>query len=160
MSGTERKTFTVERTFKASPEKVWAMLTTREGLDRWWAPEGFRSVVQHLDVRVGGRFEIAMTAVLPEIVAHLKALGVPATSVARGDYTEVQANRRLAYRNAIDFVPGVAPYTTETLIEMSPAPGGGTRLVVTNDVMHDATWTENARRGWEQQIGKLEKSLG
>ena len=30
-SGTDRKTFTIERTFKASPDRVWAMLTTREG---------------------------------------------------------------------------------------------------------------------------------
>ena len=159
MSGTDRKTFTIERTFKASPDKVWAMLTTREGLDRWWAPEGFRSVVQHLDVRVGGRFEIVMTAIRPEIVAHLKALGVPASNVARGDYTDVQTHRRLVYANAMDFVPGVAPYTTNTVIEMSAAPGGGTRLVVTNEFLHDTTWTEGARRGWEQQIGNLKKSL-
>ena len=52
---TTKKTFTLERMLKASPEKVWAMLTIREGLERWWGPDGFRVVVQHLDVRVGGR---------------------------------------------------------------------------------------------------------
>ncbi|HZX41261.1 MAG TPA: SRPBCC domain-containing protein [Myxococcaceae bacterium] len=160
MSETQRKTFTLERVFKASPEKVWGMWTTREGLERWWGPEGFHSVVQHLDVRVGGRFEIVMTAVVPEIVAHLKAAGVPASTVARGDYTDVETQRRLGYTNAVDFVPGLAPYRTTTVVEMSPAPGGGTHLVVTNDAMHDPMWTENARLGWGQQIGKLASALG
>jgi len=159
MIAPEKKTFTVERTFKASPDRVWAMLTSREGLERWWGPDGFRAVVQYLDVRVGGRFEIVMTAVRPEIVAHLKTLGVPASNVARGDYTHVQTHRRLAYDNAIDFVPGVAPYATSTVIQLSSTSSGGTRVVVTNDVLHDAIWTENARRGWEQQIGNLEKTF-
>jgi len=159
MIAPEKKTFTVERTFKASPERVWAMWTTREGLERWWGPDGIRAVVQHLDVRVGGRFEIVMTAVRPEIVTHLKTLGLPASNVHRGDYTDVQTQRRLAYDNAIDFVPGVAPYTTRTVVEMSSTSSGGTRVVVTNDVLHDAIWTENAHRGWEQQIANLERSL-
>ena len=37
--------------------------------------------------------------------------------------------------------------------------GGGTRLIVTNDVMHDEQWTAMATMGWTQQIGKLEKLL-
>jgi uncharacterized protein YndB with AHSA1/START domain len=159
MTAPEKKTFTLERTFRASPDRVWGMWTTREGLERWWGPDGFRVVVQHLDVRVGGRFEITMTAVRPEIVAHLKTLGVPASNLARGDYTDVQTHRRLAYANAIDFVPGVPPYATRTVVEMSSTPEGGTRLVLTNDVMHDAIWTDGARRGWEQQLANLERSL-
>ena len=58
----------------------------------------------------------------------------------------------------MDFVPGVAPYTATTRIELTAAPGG-TQLAVTNDVMHDAMWTERARMGWEQEIGKLERAL-
>lgn len=156
---TAKKQFTVERTLKAPVEKVWKMWTTKEGLEKWWGPEGFRSEVRHLDVRTGGRFEIAMTATVPEIIAHLEALGVGKTSFAKGDYSEVAPQQRLAYTNAVDFVPGVAPYTTTTRVELSPE-GSGTRLVVHNDVMHDAPWTERARMGWEQQIGKLERSLG
>jgi uncharacterized protein YndB with AHSA1/START domain len=159
LSTAKKKQFTIDRTLKAPVEKVWKMWTTKEGLEKWWGPEGFESVVRILDVRVGGRFEIVMTAVVPEIVEHLKSSGMGPSSVAKGDYTDVEANRRLAYANAIDFIPGVAPYTSTTTVELSPSPGGGTRLVVVNDAMHDDQWTEMARMGWEQQIGKLEKAV-
>ncbi|HEY6619891.1 MAG TPA: SRPBCC domain-containing protein [Steroidobacteraceae bacterium] len=153
------KHFVIDRTLKASVEKVWRMWTTREGLEKWWGPENFSSTVRHLDVRAGGRFEIVMTAMLPEIIAHLKAAGLGESSVAKGDYTVVEPNRRLVYTNAVDFVPGVPPYTTTTMVEMSAAPAGGTRLIITNDVMHDEQWTSMATIGWTQQIGKLEKLL-
>jgi uncharacterized protein YndB with AHSA1/START domain len=156
----DSKQFTIDRTLKAPIEKVWKMWTTKEGLEKWWGPEGFTSVVQHLDVRVGGRFEIVMTAMVPEIIAHLKAAGMGASSVAKGDYIGVEPNRRLAYTNAVDFVPGVEPYTTTTVVELSAVAGGGTRLVVANDVMHDEQWTRMASMGWTQQIGKLEKLIG
>jgi uncharacterized protein YndB with AHSA1/START domain len=147
------KQFIIDRTLKASIEKVWKMWTTKEGLEKWWGPEGFSSVVKHLDVRVGGRFEIVMTAMVPEIIEHLKAAGMGASSVAKGDYIGVEPNRRLAYTNAVDFVPGVAPYMTTTVVEMSAVPGGGTRLLVLNDVMHDEQWTRMATMGRTQQIG-------
>jgi uncharacterized protein YndB with AHSA1/START domain len=147
---------TIERTLAAPVEKVWKLWTTKDGLEKWWGPEGFSAEVCVLDVRVGGRFEIVMTAVLPEIVAHLKSLGIPASSTAKGTYTEIEPNRRLVYDNAIDFLPGVVPYTTTTRVELTAVPGG-TRLVVENDAMHDAHWTEMAKQGWESQLGKLEK---
>jgi uncharacterized protein YndB with AHSA1/START domain len=153
------KHFVIDRNLKASVDKVWRMWTTKEGLEKWWGPEGFSSGVRHLDVRVGGRFEIVMTAMLPEIIAHLKAAGMGESSVAKGDYTVIEPNRRLAYTNAVDFVPGVPPYTCTTVVELSTTPSGGTRLIVTNDVMHDEQWTVMATMGWTQQIGKLERLM-
>ena len=153
-----QKTFAVERMLKASPEKVWQMWTTREGLERWWGPEGFNVQVLHIEVRVGGHFELIMKTEVPEIVAMLKEGGMSASHRLRGDYTVVEPNRRLAYTNLVDFLPGLSPYKTTTSVELT-ALAGGTRIVVTNDVMHDAMWTERARMGWEQEIGKLEKAL-
>ena len=153
------KQFVIDRTLKASVEKVWRMWTTKDGLEKWWGPEHFSSTVRHLDVRAGGRFEIVMTATLPEIIAQLKAAGMGESSVAKGDYTVVEPNRRLVYTNAVDFVPGVPPYTSTTIVDMSATASGGTRLIVTNDVMHDEQWTAMATMGWTQQIGKLEKLM-
>ena len=155
----EPKHFVIDRTLRAAVEKVWRMWTTKEGLEKWWGPEHFSSTVRHLEVRVGGRFEIVMTAMLPEIIAHLKASGMGESSVAKGDYTVIEPNRRLIYTNAVDFVPGVPPYTSTTQVEMSATSTGGTRLIITNDVMHDEQWTAMATMGWTQQIGKLEKLM-
>jgi uncharacterized protein YndB with AHSA1/START domain len=154
-----QKTFTVERMLKASPEKVWKMWTTKEGLERWWGPDGFSVQVFHLDLRVGGRLELVMKTEVPEIVAHLKSRGLSPSNRLRCTYTVVEPNRRLAYENWVDFVPGVPPYAAITLVELTPDPEG-TRLVLTNDVMHDAWFTESARMGWEQELGKLERALG
>jgi uncharacterized protein YndB with AHSA1/START domain len=153
-----QKTFTVERMLKASPERVWKMWTTKEGLERWWGPEGFSVQVHHLDLRVGGRLELVMTTAVPEIVAMLKAGGMGASQSLVCTYTEIETNRRLVYQNTVDFVPGVPPYAATTRVELVPVTGG-TRLAVTNDVMHDPMWTERARLGWEQELGKLEKAL-
>ena len=155
---TTKKTFTLERMLKASPEKVWQMWTTREGLERWWGPEGFSVQVLHIDVRVGGHFELIMKTDVPEIVAMLKEGGMSASNRLRGDYTVVEPNRRLAYTNAVDFVPGVAPYR--------PRPGSSSRPSTVAPASRSPTtscttrlWTERARMGWEQEIGKLERAL-
>lgn len=152
---TTNSTVVIERTLRAPVERVWKMWTTKEGLEKWWGPEGFTSVVRRLDVRAGGAFEIEMTAVLPAIVAHLTAAGIPVTSAARGDYTDVTSHARLAYTNAVDFVPGVAPYQTTTTVEMAELASGGTSLRVATDAMHDAHWTKMATMGWEGQLTKL-----
>ena len=77
-AATSKKTFTVERMLKASPEKVWSLWTTKEGLERWWGPDGFTVQVQHLDLRIGGRLELVMRTEVPEIVAMLALPASPA----------------------------------------------------------------------------------
>jgi uncharacterized protein YndB with AHSA1/START domain len=156
---TPKKAFTLERMLKASPEKVWQMWTTREGLERWFGPEGFSVQVLSIDVRVGGHLELIHETEVPEIVAMLKESGVSASNRIRCDYTIVEPKRRLAYTNLIDFVPGVAAYRATTSVELT-AVAGGTRLVLTNDLMHSELWTARARMGWEQELGKLERALG
>src|SRR5262249_43912010 len=98
-----------------------------------------------------------MKTEVPEIVAMLKQGGMGASSRLRGDYTLVEPNRHLAYTNAVDFVPGVAPYTATTRVELTAVAGGGTRVAVTNDVMHEDVWPERAGVGGERELGKLER---
>lgn len=145
----------MERTLKTSVDKVWPMWTTKAGLEKWWGPEGFESIVNAIDVRVGGGFEIAMTAKQPEIIAYLQSSGVPVTSYDRGTYSDTQVHRRLAWTGVVDFVPGVTPYNSDTTVDMWPLDGGGTRLVVNVTPMHDAHWTNMKKMGWDGQLDKL-----
>ena len=154
---TRNKTI-LERTYQASVQDVWALWTTNEGLESWWAPEGFRTKVGTLEVRPGGLWEYAMTATVAENIHFLKGLGMPSSTTTRATYTEVLPQRRLAYENLIDFVPGVAPYTASVVVDFE-ATVEGVRLRIAMDAMHDERWTELARQGWESQLGRLTAAL-
>jgi uncharacterized protein YndB with AHSA1/START domain len=156
---TARAQFSIERTYATPVDRVWALWTTRRGIESWWGPEGFEVKVTSLELRPGGELSYAMTAVAPEQVAFMKRSGMPLTTQARVTYTEVTPGKRLAYKTAADFVPGVEAYDVGTVVEFQ-ATAAGVKLVVTVDAMHDEVWTERARAGNESQLRKLDALLG
>lgn len=153
-----RRTVKIERTFKATPEEVWELWTTAEGIESWWGPDGFTVKVRKLELRPGGALLYAMTAVGPDQVAYMKQAGMPVSTETRAFFTEVTPARRLAFTHVIDFVPGVEPYESATIVELQ-AHGDETQLVLTLEVMHDEQWTQMAVAGWESELGKLAKAL-
>ena len=84
---------------------------------------------------------------------------MPVDQPCRLTFREIEAPRRLDYTNVVDFIPGVAPYDADTVVELFPVSGGRTRLVLTIDAMHDDAWTQRATMGWEQELGKLASVL-
>ena len=46
-------TIQIERTYPAAPQEVWRLWTTREGIESWWAPDGFTVEVRALDLPNG-----------------------------------------------------------------------------------------------------------
>lgn len=148
----------LERTFTASIEDVWALWTTKDGIESWWGPEGFSVKVLKLELRPGGELVYAMSATGPEQIAFMKQAGMPVTTETRIVYDEIVAPRRLKYTNIVGFVPGVEPYENGTLVELTAA-GANVRMVLTLDAMHDETWTQRAVMGWESELGKLAKVL-
>jgi uncharacterized protein YndB with AHSA1/START domain len=156
--GTSTDRITIERVYPATLEDVWALWTTREGIESWWGPDGYEVTVRALDLRPGGELRYAMTAVAPETVRFMKAQGMPITTEARLRYTEVTPLRRLAWLHIADFIPGVAPYDVGSVVELSRVEGG-VRLVLTLDRMHDDVWTQRAIMGWESQLGRLGRVL-
>ena len=154
----ERTTFSIQRSFAAPVEEVWALWTTREGIESWWGPEGFEIEVTAMDLRPGGELSYLMIAKAPEQVAFMERAGMPLSTKTRLTYTEVSAPNRLAYVMLADFVPEVTPYDVNTVVELRPN-AGGTDLIVTFDAMHDEIWTERARAGHESQMRKLDALL-
>src|SRR5215471_14892646 len=49
----------VRRTIRASAERLFALWTSREHLERWWGPPGVVCTSAEIDLRVGGRYRIA-----------------------------------------------------------------------------------------------------
>lgn len=153
-----RRRVTIERHFDATPEDVWALWTTPDGIESWWGPEGFSVTVRTLDLRPGGALLYTMTATAPPQVAFMQQHGMPLATEATITYTEVTPPTRLVYVHLVDFVPGVATYSTTTVVQITGTPTG-TRMVLTFDAMHDAEWTERATAGWLGELGKLARVI-
>ncbi len=154
-----RPRLTLERTFRAPIHEVWELWTTRKGIEAWWGPDGFSVDVRSLELRAGGDLVYVMSAVAQEQIDYMKKAGMPVSTQHTLTFTEVIPPRRLAYRSMVDFVPGVAPYEVETLLELHEVEGGGTRLVLTFDAMHDDRWTQLARMGHESELERLERVI-
>jgi len=153
-----RRRITLERSYPATPEAVWEMWTTREGIEAWWGPDGFEVKVRKLELRPGGELLYDMIAVGAPQIAFMKQAGAPLTTAASIRFTEVAPPRRLAYLHAADFIPGVEPYDVAYLLELAPE-GKGTHLTLTFEAMHDETWTARAVEGWKMELAKLGKAL-
>src|SRR5262245_60375151 len=146
-SPTAQKKITIERTYDARIEEVWALWTTKEGIESWWGPDGFAVQVRSLDLRPGGELKYAMTATATPQVEFMKKAGMPLTNEHLIVYTEVQPPKRLAYSHLVDFIPQVDSYEVAMLVELHET-ARGVRMVLTIDRMHDEVWTERAIAGW------------
>jgi uncharacterized protein YndB with AHSA1/START domain len=145
---------TIERTYDASAEDVWILWTTKQGIESWWAPDGFTVEVRTLDLRPGGELVYAMTATATPQIEFMKNAGMPLTTESRKTFTEVIAGERLAYTSLADFIPGVAPYESATVVDLLP--GAGTvRVVMTVDPMHDDDWTQRLIAGRNNELDNL-----
>ncbi|WP_431247494.1 SRPBCC family protein [Leifsonia xyli] len=145
---------TIERTVPAAPETIWELWTTAEGISRWWAPDGFRTEVDSIDLRPAGELVYTMTAEDPAQVAFLEQNGLPLSTQARKFFTELDRPRRLAYRSVIDFVPDHEPYEQLTVVDLEPV-GDGTRVVMQVEELHDDVWTERLLAGRANELDNL-----
>jgi len=148
------KTIRIERTYPASAQEVWRLWTTSDGIESWWAPDGFKCDVRKLDLRVGGELVYALTATGHEQVEFMKGAGMPLTTEARKTFTEVLAPQRIAYRSLIDFVPGIDPYHELTVVDLTPG-SDSVRVVMTMEPLHEEVWTQRLVMGRENELNNL-----
>jgi uncharacterized protein YndB with AHSA1/START domain len=158
-SSTEKGRITIGRTYQARIEDVWALWTTKDGIESWWGPDGFTVKVRTIDLRPGGELRYAMTATAKAQVEFMKKAGMPLTNEHRVVYTEVVPPSRLGFSHLVDFIPDVESYEVAILVELQETTTG-VRMVLTIDRMHDDVWTQRAVAGWESELGKLAKVLG
>ncbi|MGH1548808.1 SRPBCC family protein [Leifsonia poae] len=145
---------TIERTIPAPSETVWELWTTADGISRWWAPDGFRTDVERIDVRPGGELVYTMTAEDPAQIAFLEQNGLPLGTQARKVFTELNRPHRIAYRSVIDFVPDHEPYEQLTVVDLQPS-DDGTRVVMQVEELHDDVWTERLLAGRANELDNL-----
>ena len=148
----------LERVYSAAVEDIWALWTTKEGLEQWFGPAGMRFEVSVVEPWVGGAFDHVMTADGPEQVAYLKNHGLPLSNWTSGRFIAVEHHRRLHIRFDIDFVPGVDPYPYDMLVEFH-AEAGKVRMVLTADRHPDPEMTRGAILGLTSQLEKFAAAL-
>jgi len=119
--------FTIERTYKASPTRVFAAWADVETKARWFVgpKERWTLTERHLDLRVGGT----------EILAGQLVNGPRTRFVAR--YHDIVPNERLVY--VYDMHVGETFLSTSLAsVELSPTASGGTRMTFTEQAaFHD-----------------------
>jgi len=150
---------TITRTLAATPGHIWKLWTTPTGIEQWWAPDGFATTVQQLDLVPGGELTYTMTATHPEQVAFMQQHGMPLATESHKTFTEIDEPTRLAYTSLIDFVPDHAPYDQHTVVELQRV-DGGTLVTMTMDALHDETWTERLVGGRTNELDNLARLLG
>jgi uncharacterized protein YndB with AHSA1/START domain len=153
-----KQTTTLTRRYRGHIDDVWALWTTKEGIEAWWGPDGFAVDVVALDVRVGGGLVYEMFPTAPEMVAFMKDHGMPERTKTSLRFTDVRVGARLAWQNVVDFVPGTDPYETGTVVEFA-VDGADVVVTVILEAMHDAVWSERQRAGWESELGRLAAAL-
>jgi hypothetical protein len=149
----------IERTYAATIEEIWALWTTREGIESWWGPEGFATKVHKLDLRPGGEMRYTMTVVGAAQKRGMQEAGLPLTTEARLTFNRIALRNSIFYTHRADFIPGVAPYDVPNTVEFHREEGG-VRVVVNQAPMHCREWTERARMGMESQLDRIPQALG
>jgi uncharacterized protein YndB with AHSA1/START domain len=105
----------VERTFRASPERIFAAYTDPKLVPRWWAPPGGSVRVVEMDVRPGGKYR------------YVQQNRAGQELVFVGSYLEVKSPTQLVYTFEIEGQGN--PVTTTVDIQEE---GTTTRVTLTN----------------------------
>ena len=144
----------IEHSYDAPVETLWQLWTTPAGIEAWWAPDGFTTEVEKLELEPGGELIYTMTAAAPDQVEFMQNAGMPLSTESRKRFTEIERPSRLAYASLADFIPGVDPYDFMTVIELTEE-NGSTHVVMTMDALHDETWTERLVMGRRNELENL-----
>jgi uncharacterized protein YndB with AHSA1/START domain len=154
-SATPTQHLVIERTLKASPERVFDAFTDPAQLTKWWWPSGFTCPDAEVDLRVGGTYRLTMEwpDFIPAEAQFAHYMG--------GEYYEIERPHRLVMSGrAVNDEQGEL---FATLIEVTfEARGEGTALTVRQsyfEPMPPAEAMAGAEQGWSEQLDKLERLL-
>ncbi len=139
--------FTLERTYPASPERVFAAWATQEAKSKWFGADEGDTKEHTLDFRVGGR-EHTSGAIPDGPSFTLDAL-----------YHDIVENERVVWSYDIH-LDGRRISVSLATVEISPAPGGA-KLVLTEQGAYLDGLDTNAQReaGTDEILDKLGQFL-
>jgi uncharacterized protein YndB with AHSA1/START domain len=128
--------FTLDRTYAATPERVYAHFAEPELMARWFCPNPEVPTTCDLDVRPGGAWRVVM-----------------GEWVVGGTYLEVEPLSRLVF--TFDWDHDDDGPTTVTVVITEE--GDGTRLVLAHE---EADREGGHEEGWVLSLARLDRALG
>ena len=139
------------RDIRAHPDSAWKSWTDEDYVKKWWGPNGFTCPIADMDVRVGGRSLVCMSA--PD-------WGFPAL-YSTWAYTLVAAPRRLEFvhnmadadGNTLD-MPDI-PRDVHHVVTFEPVSDGVTRLTVHESTYPTEEQRDRSKQGLEECLDKL-----
>jgi uncharacterized protein YndB with AHSA1/START domain len=145
MTQTTHTSVRVSQTIRATPERLFRAWTDPNELRHWWRmeDEGWAFARASLDVRVGGRYELAMSD--PDGRVH----------VAVGVYRDVRPPTRLAFTWDWED-PEHRLGETLVTVDFTPASSGTTDVVITHERFTDSKRADSHERGWIQLLRLLD----
>ena len=150
-AATPVKELVIERTFNASPERIFDAFTDPVQLQIWWWPSGFTCPAAEVDLRVGGTYRIGMQ--WPDFIPTDQQF----SHYMGGEYYEIDRPHRLVMSGrAVNDEQGEL---FATLIEVTLEPqGDGCTLTMRQsyfEPMPPAEALSGAKQGWTEQLDKL-----
>jgi len=134
------------RLIRADREAVFRAWTEPAAMREWFCPEGGTVDAAESDLRVGGRYRIAMR--MPN-----------GLSVATGVYREIDPPARLVFTWLWE--EGVGPKEGETLVTVELAAlGDATRLELIHEGFASADAREGHTQGWSSALDRLVGRFG
>jgi uncharacterized protein YndB with AHSA1/START domain len=156
MNSNRQSKTVVERTYRAQPQELWDLWTTKDGFESWWGPVGFRTQVHLIEAREGGKLHYDMMAATPEMIEAMMKMGESPSHKTRGWFEEFRPYERLLLKHVIDFLPGVEPYESTIEVDFHPS-GEFVRMVVTLHAMHSEEVSGMQVEGFTSQLSKLDE---
>ena len=89
----------------------------------------------------------------------MKKMGAPVSHATHSRFSVIEPRTRLVLTNTIDFLPGVAPYENDIVVDFSVV-GDSVRMVVTLSPMHSPQFSEMQKEGFTSQLTKLDGRFG
>lgn len=137
-------TLTMERTFKAPLEKVYAHITRMEHLLNWWGPEGTTIDDHNLSFADAG----------PWFAVMVGPTGQAAKVV--GDVIRVDPPRSIELTLAFEMPDGKAGESTTIRFDLSPVDTGDTHLLLTQTGVNPDHIADMRDKGWNSALDRLE----
>lgn len=137
----------IERTFPVAPAKVFAFVTRKENLLKWWGPEG-TSIGEH---------DLDLSRTGPWFFVLIDPMG--GQHRVSGEVLSVDPPRSVEFSLIVHSPEGPPSIDSVVRFEISAAPAGGALFVLIQTGLSEEEIVKGSTQGWISTLTRLEALL-